>query len=140
MAQVNITWNPGDTTEAVRRAALRGVIKGANIVRNEVLRLIQQTPKTGRVYKRRGITHQASAPGEPPASDTGTLVQNITVQIDAQHLSAVVNSGAEYADALEFGTTKMEPRPYMRVALENKTAEVEAAIQEEVRQELEGGV
>lgn len=139
MAEVKIDWFPEQASAVIRQATLRGVIKGANIIRNEILRLIQDTPKTGRVYVRRGISHQASAPGEPPASDTGNLVQNITVMIDAEHFSAVVNSGAEYADALEFGTLKTEPRPYMRVALENKRAEVEAAVNDEVSKALEGG-
>lgn len=139
MADVEVTWNPQVSTEAVRQAALRGIIKGAGIVREEIVRLIQQTPKTGLIYTRRGITHQASAPGEPPASDTGNLVQNITVEINAQQLSALVVSNADYADALEFGTTKMEPRPYMRVGLENVADKVREAIEEEIRQELEGG-
>lgn len=138
MADVEVTWNPQVSTEAVRQAALRGVIKGANIVRDEILRLIQQTPHTGLIYRRRGVTHQASAPGEPPASDTGNLVQNVTIEIDAHNLKATITSNAEYADALEFGTTKMEPRPYMRVGLENKTDEVRAAIEDEIRLELEG--
>lgn len=138
MADVEVTWDPSVATDAVRQAALRGVIKGANVVRDEILRLIQQTPKTGLIYRRRGVTHQASAPGEPPASDTGNLVRNITIEVDAQHLSATVTSNAEYADALEFGTIKMEPRPYMRVGLENKTEEIRAIIEEEIRQEIEG--
>lgn len=137
MADVEVTWNPQVSTDAVRQAALRGVIKGANIVRDEILRLIQQSPHTGLIYTRRGITHQASAPGEPPASDTGNLVQNITIEIDAQNLKATITSNAEYADALEFGTAKMEPRPYMRVGLENKADEVRAAVEEEIRLELE---
>ena len=137
MADVEVTWDPQVSTEAVRQAALRGVIKGANIVRDEILRLIQQTPHTGLVYRRRGITHQASAPGEPPASDTGNLVQNITIEVDARNLKATITSNAEYADALEFGTSKMEPRPYMRVGLENKADEVRAAVEDEIRLELE---
>ncbi len=35
--------------------------------------------KSGIVYKRRGVSHQASAPGQAPASDTGDLFNSIIV-------------------------------------------------------------
>lgn len=131
-----VDWNDQATIAAVRRGALRGVIMGANLIRNEVLRLILQTPKTGRIYRRRGVEHQASAPGEAPASDTGNLVRNITVEVDAPKLTAKVNSAAKYAAALELGTERMEPRPHMRVALANKRQEVEAVVAREIAKEL----
>ena len=133
---MTVTWTPEASIEAARRGALRGVTMAANEVRNEILRLIQQTPKSGRIYRRRGVEHQASAPGEAPASDAGTLVREITVQIDAARIAARVNSGAAHAAPLEFGTDKMEPRPHMRQGLANKRSEVEAIIGREVRAEL----
>jgi HK97 gp10 family phage protein len=131
-----VTWNPDAVTEAARRGIVRGLTMAGNIVRNEVVRRIQQTPKTGRVYTRRGVEHQASAPGEAPASDTGTLVQSITVEVNAEKLSVTVNAGAAHAPALEFGTDKIEPRPYMRVSLAEKRAELEATIAREIEVEF----
>ena len=43
---------------------------------------IRMPPKTGKIYKRRSVTHQASSPGQAPAFDTGTLARNIQSQRD----------------------------------------------------------
>lgn len=62
-----------------------------------------------------GANHVPSLPGEPPMADTGTLDRSIHVeQID--DLSARVVADAPYAAALEFGTSKMAERPFMRPA------------------------
>ena len=132
-----VVWTPEAGLARIRQGALRGIFMGANIVRNEVLRLIQQTPKTGREYRRRGVTHTASAPGEAPASDTGALVREVRVSVDEAKLTATVNSGAAYAAALEFGTPTMQPRPYMRVALQNTRERVVQVVNEEIRKALE---
>ena len=78
---------------------------------------IMQPPKSGRIYKRGNVLHQASAPGEAPAVDTGFLVTSAYTKRVA---SADYETGftAEYAKALEFGRPKMAPRPYLRPAVE----------------------
>ena len=71
-------------------------------------------PHGGRIYKRRTVTHQASAPGEAPAIDTGTLVNSFQKKtIDTMH--AEIYSDMEYALAQELGRPEhnLEPRPYM---------------------------
>lgn len=72
---------------------------------------IQTGPKTGRVYKRYGREHQASAPGEPPATDTGFLAG--TIQVAVRMLEAIVDVFADYGVYLEFGTSRMAPRPFL---------------------------
>lgn len=79
---------------------------------------IQKGAKTGRVYKRgKGVFHQASAAGQAPASDTGNLVQNITIRKNKK-LDYDVGSrkGASYGVDLEFGTRHMGARPWLRPA------------------------
>lgn len=77
--------------------------------------LISRGGRSGKVYKRRSITHQASAAGEAPKTDTGALVRNITVQVDADGLGG--NAGSRDAAAhgrwLELGTSRMAPRPWL---------------------------
>ena len=94
--------------------------RAANLVRNTAVTSINQGAKSGVVYElynpRR--THRASAPGEPPATDTGYLVSNIFTNIDTDGLGASVESRAEYSSYLEFGTQKMAARPFMQPALE----------------------
>lgn len=71
---------------------------------------------TGRIYKRGGVTHQASRPGEPPAPDTGRLRASVTNE-QLPDGSVQVKVTAPYAVALEFGTSRMAPRPYVRAAI-----------------------
>ena len=77
---------------------------------------------TGRVYERYNPrrSHQASAPDMPPATDTGFLGQNISMNVKTRSDGAVVAqivSAAPYSKALEYGTTEIHQRPFMRPAL-----------------------
>ena len=58
--------------QAARQGATFAGIEGENILSD-----ILTGPRTGRIYRRGGVVHQASAPGEAPASDTGELRQSI---------------------------------------------------------------
>ena len=72
-----------------------------NLVQASAKESILTGPKSG---ARRG-RHTASAPGQPPASDTGFLANHIfVVQKD---LEVNVESRADYSKFLEFGTAKM---------------------------------
>jgi len=93
------------------------VFRLANQVRNEAVKSIQTSPRTGRKYKRGGVVHIASSPGNPPATDTGKLVQSIRVEHQPGSGAAKVVVGAEYAAALEFGSGKIAPRPFLRSAV-----------------------
>lgn len=79
-----------------------------------------------------GKGHVPSKPGEPPKRDTGVLDGNIeTVQISP--LKVEVSSNAPYAAALEFGTSRMAARPYMRPAVEKTRPKVLELVQLAVR-------
>ena len=65
-------------------------------------------------------THTQSKPLNPPATDTGFLVSQITMNVKSQPDGSVVGqiiSAAPYSKALEFGTINMQPRPFMQPAL-----------------------
>ncbi len=70
------------------------------------------TGPAGRSYKRGSRYHVASSPGYPPNVDTGTLRASIR-QTPAGHLTRHIVAGTEYAEPIEFGTSKMAARPYM---------------------------
>jgi hypothetical protein len=79
--------------------------------------------------------HRASAPGESPANDTGNLANSIgTERVDS--LTSMVTVGAEYGADLEFGTTKMEPRPFIGPAIAAAEPGLGAALERLVKQEL----
>ena len=94
---------------------LRG---GGQLIRAEAVRSIQSGAKSGRTYEKYNPrrTHKASAPGQAPASDTGNLVSNIRSVSDGKN--TLVESRASYSKFLEFGTSKLLPRPFMLPASE----------------------
>lgn len=109
-----------------------------------------------------GANHVASAPGEAPNNDTSVLANNIEVvqgnnKSTGKHNKAAVSTGAEvytgdlkaevssnapYSAALEFGTSRIAARPFMRPAAikETPTARklVERAVKRAMRDVLKG--
>lgn len=79
-------------------------------------KLLMQGPKHGAEYPRgKGAVHQASAPGEAPAVDTGHLWNSIQTEMVGR-FSGVVFTNAEYAPALEFGSVHVAARPFFTPA------------------------
>ena len=113
------------------RAIVAAVDAGALIIRGAALKMILHGPKTGRVYLRDGIAHQASSPGEAPANDTGTLASSIQPDyaVDTTDRKETnVTARAEYAGFLEEGTTRMEKRPFMKRAFDENKSKIMAMI------------
>lgn len=62
-----------------------------------------------------GARHRPSAPGSPPNNDSGDLANGIeTVTIAPLHVR--VQATADHSAALEFGTSRMAARPFLRPA------------------------
>jgi hypothetical protein len=99
----------------------------------DVKAAIQRGPKTGVVYEKTDPkrTHQASAPGEAPATDTGALVSSVYFTRDG--LSATVGSRLAYAYDLEFGRRKIKPRPAWMPATERARPELAKRVEEALR-------
>lgn len=84
-----------------------------------------------------GAGHVPSKPGEPPNFDSGVLSNNIeTVQVEP--LKVEVSSNAPYAAALEFGTSRMAERPYLRPATARKRKEAVQLVRRAVESALRG--
>jgi HK97 gp10 family phage protein len=67
-----------------------------------------------------GKGHVPSSPGSPPNADTHMLDRSIEAAL-VSPLVATATANAPYAAALEYGTSKMAERPYMRpAALKNR--------------------
>lgn len=67
--------------------------------------------------------HVPSAPGEPPNEEFGDLRRGIETT-QPETLVAEVSSNAGHAVPLEFGTSRMEARPYLRPARDKKKREI----------------
>lgn len=103
----------------VRDEVSKAVIGTAMELRGDVVKSIQRGAKTGRVYRKYSPSriHQASAPGQAPASDTGRLANSITFE-RVNDLTASVGSVLAYATYLEYGTSRIAPRPVFRPAVD----------------------
>ena len=126
------------TTKIIRKPRTASVIKdyegslkalvgrAGNLVRNTAVTSINQGAASGVTYEKYNPrrTHTASAAGQPPATDTGFLVNNIVLDIDSNGLGANVESRADYSSFLEFGTSKMAARPFMQPALEENRPKI----------------
>ena len=86
----------------------------------------------------------ASLPGEPPALRTGTLLRSVRIDtVEPLRVTiAVGGSGtmAPYASWLEFGTSKMAPRPFVQPIVIRVAPEVGNIVLEEVNSEIKKAV
>jgi len=107
-----ISWRGPEFIAHLRQEVAKGVEKAAHKVRNEIVRTLS------RKASGRGAT--PSAPGEPPAKDTGELGRSFYVDakgVTNANPSARVATGNKYARIHEFGGTirpvkvKMLPVP-----------------------------
>ncbi|WP_017993830.1 hypothetical protein [Rhizobium leguminosarum] len=93
--------------------------------------------RSGRTYRRGSIPHQASAPGEFPKTDSGELVASLFFRVGANKLSAFFGTKLAKGKWLEFGTSRMRARPWLRptfMALRDKiTTRVRSAVNETLR-------
>ena len=115
------------------------VVKGGGqLIRGEAIKSIQTGAKSGVMYQKYNPRreHRASAPGQSPASDTGNLVSKITVK--QKSLNVVhVESNADYSAFLEYGTSKMEARPFMFPAFEKSKKPILNAVFNRVIKKIE---
>lgn len=96
---------------------------------------IQRGPKTGARYRRGGVVHQASAPGQYPASDTGRLASNVRFELPTpSNLTGRVGTNIAYGPYLEFGTSRMAARPWLLPSFE----QAKIGVERELKAKLEG--
>lgn len=112
----------------------KAVRRGGLAIENRAVDGIISPPKTGAIRAartRKGKKHQASAPGEFPAADTGALHQSITSAMTASGpdvYRSETGANTPYAIMLELGTSKMAPRPFMGPSFDEVKPQVEANI------------
>lgn len=74
-----------------------------------------------KTYGKKG--HHPSLPGNAPSPDTGKLMRSITHEVREENGEVVGIVGStlrnpDYPKFLEFGTSKMKPRPWLSTAIE----------------------
>ncbi len=131
-------WNSEELEGMIRQGAMQGVMRVTEFVHEQATKRIQNPPKTGRIYRRRGKTHQASAPGQPPATDTGSLASRSRTEYDAAEIKGTAIWSVTYARPLEFGTARMAARPFARPSLAEGEAVLEDWVGAAVRAQFDG--
>ena len=141
---VQVTRNRLPQIKAAFQAAANQIVEETLDEIETTIKVGMNEPKSGRRYRRGERWHQASAPGEMPAVDTGNLANSIQKQPPEATpdggAAGLIFTNAEYAPYLEYGTGSsgsglarpdlpfdeqhnvnaggMEPRPFMTPAAE----------------------
>ena len=120
MTRVTMQLEGGDQLAAALRAygakAEKHVGDAVNAtgleLRGDIVKAYQRGPASGMTYEKYNPrrTHTASAPGQAPATDTGRLASSVDFKREGP-MSAAVGSQVAYAAMLEFGTSRIAPRP-----------------------------
>ena len=132
-----IEWNEEEMRGALGAQMDKNLAAAGLLLVSEVRKVIStpsrtvaagstKSGKSKKILGRRGSN--PSKPGEPPHKDFGTLRNSITYEVQ-QGLRAVwVGSKLDYSLFLEFGTSKMAARPYLRPTLMRNADRVAAMI------------
>ena len=105
-AKIQIKLNKAELTKIINQAE-NLVYDSSVYMAEEMKKSISSGAKSGKKYG----NHTSSAPGQSPANWTGKLLKSIKVQKSKG--MAFVYVTAKYAEFLEFGTSKMRPRPFI---------------------------
>lgn len=124
---VTVRLNRIASEETVRKVGA-ALLAGADAIRAEAFAMISEGAVSGK-------GHIASLPGEPPNRDFGVLQAHLEA-VQTGPLSAEASSNAPYAVPLEFGSSKMEPRPSMGPAANRKRKEVVAGVRAAVNEAI----
>lgn len=115
----------------------RAVMAGAFVLETKIKVSMSASSHSGKMY----AGHRASAPGETPAVDTGNLVNSIKSELVSSSDTdawANVGTGVEYAEYLEFGTSRMESRPYMRPAYDENVEQITETVKTWAKRQIDG--
>ena len=117
--------------KGMNNQAEKAVVQAGNHLRNKWLDKLtgSRTVRTIRVIGTQ-VTYRSSAPGEAPASRTGRLRQSVAFVVNnkGDKVEYVLGSPLEYALWLEFGTSKMAPRPSLVPVFSENTKEVQKIV------------
>lgn len=124
-------------SDKVNDALQDGLMASATMVQSEAVKSIARGVKSGRTYTRGRITHQASAPGEAPATDTGALIRGFQIEDAFINRNVVfVLNNSDHAEPLEFGTSRIAARPFLFPALEGSRKKIMKEIRSQVERSL----
>ena len=108
----------------------KALAKSCALIQSTAIKSMRDTitdPNKSYYTHNKNIPHHPSVEGNPPAVDTGTLRRSITYRVDENEKAGYVGSTIKnppYGAYLEFGTSRMKPRPWLRPALEKSLPKI----------------
>lgn len=114
------------------------MVKVVDELKNDGKIEISTGGRSGRLYKRGNRTHQASAPGEYPKTDTGKLVLSFFRKVikSRNQVTGFLINNAPHARYLEFKPASMGGRPFMRPLWKKWKAPISARFKKVIRSSI----
>lgn len=125
---MRLVYNNVPAIQAAMPGRVRAVIEKTLKDIDETVKESMREEKSGSTYVRGGKVHIASAPGEPPAIDTGMLVNSLFYRMQSDRLG-IYGTNELHGLILEFGGRKMAPRPWLKPALDANRDAFERALE-----------
>ena len=130
----------------MKREYGKGVAKasflGGQIVRTAAIKSIQKRSNGGKVRRSRQggkpYDHIVSRAGDAPNTDTGDLVKSINVEVNPDVVR--VGTNQKHGKHLEFGTRKMDARPWLLPALKKSGKKINKLFVDEIVRTTHKGV
>jgi len=117
---VKLKFTIDDITKNGARALFKVLVAGINEIRNTSIKSMQTTNRASWYYKRKDKIHHPSAPGNPPAIDTGGLLNALIVDVGRRRAEFGATDAAPYGRLLEKGTKNMSARPWLEPAVDKE--------------------
>lgn len=97
--------------------------QATKVLRNTELEVLSGS-RGGKKYKR--LPNRSSAPGEPPASQSGDLMEywNEDTLVEGNRVISRIKSDTEYAKYLDEGTSRMAARPIKKPITEKAEPQI----------------
>jgi HK97 gp10 family phage protein len=124
--------------EKARKGSMKGLWAAGKFLQKETQKLIKdKSSKTGRTYKFKGKTHQASAAGEYPANRSGKLRKSVGFDVlDSEDMEFGYRDSVNYGKWLEDGTKKIKKRPALNRTVQDNKIKVLNIIGLEIEKEI----
>ena len=108
-----------ELAQAIAKGSEDGALRLLLEVQTEIRKMLSQ-PGTGKLHS--GLRYQSSAPGRPPAVQTGSLRNSWQTgqprkRLAGSRISWALGSKSRYARRLEYGFGFLAARPYLRPAV-----------------------
>ena len=119
--------------------------QACGIVQKDIMESMRDTPtqSVGYYTYNKKELHYPSLPNNPPAVDSGDLRRSITFTVKTEENKVIGRVGSTkndppYGAYLEFRTSRMIQRPWLRPALERNREVIKEHIKEGVREIVNG--